>query len=167
MKAKKTTIKSWDEVDKLLSELASIDSDIEERTNLMNRRCQEIKTQYGEYIKVNEADQKKIIENLELFFIDHEDDPEVKGKTYEDPVGNKCGLRMTPPSVKPIGKMTWEKVLVRIVGLGYIKKLLRPLVFSIKDIDREMLASDKVSDDLRKEIGVKLHQEERFWYEVK
>ena len=166
MKAKKTNIKSWDEVDNLLSELASIDSDIKEQTNAMNRRCQKIKLFYGERINACEFDQKNIIENLGLFFIDHEDDPEIKGKTFEGTYG-KCGLRLTPPSVKPFGKMTWEKVLMRIVGLGYIKKLLRPSVFSIKDIDRELLASDKVNDDLRKEIGVKLHQEERFWYEVK
>ena len=106
------------------------------------------------------------LEILESYFIGHEDDPEVKGKTYEGSYG-KCGLRMTPPSVKPIGRMSWERVLNRIIELGYKAKFLRPLVPSIKDIDRELLASEKVDEPTRKAIGVKLHQEERFWYETK
>lgn len=163
----KVEIKTWDQVDGFMLNLGGLDSTIEKHIINMNDQCQRIKEECGKHIKMYQDSRDEVLEALEEFFIAHEDDPEVKGKTYEDPIGNKCGLRMTPPSVKPLGKMTWEKVLVRIVGLGYIKKLLRPLVFSIKDIDREMLASDKVSDDLRKEIGVKLHQEERFWYEVK
>lgn len=159
-------IKTWDEVDALLSDLAAIDSAIEKRETERDRECQEIKEKHGKHIKNNEAIKKLVLENLESFFIKHEDDSEVKGKTFEGAYG-KCGLRMTPPSVKPIGRMTWERVLSRILELGYKTKLLRPVVHTIKDIDREMLATEKVTDDLRKEIGVKLHQEERFWYEVK
>ncbi len=159
-------IKTWDEVDALLSELASLDSAIDDHTNTMHRKCQEIKELHGGYIKACDSDKKEIAEVLEAFFIAHEDDPEIKGKTYEGPYG-KCGLRMTPPSVKPIGKMTWERVLTRIIDLGWAKKYLRPLIHSIKDIDRELLASEKIDDITRREIGVKLHQEERFWYEAK
>lgn len=159
-------IKAWDDVDMSLAELAQIDQAIERDQNEMNRLCQEIKERYGSQIKIYEAVKKQLIEALGAFFIAHEDDPEVKGKTYDGQYG-KCGLRLTPPSVKPIGKMTWERVLSRIIDLGYKNKLLRPLVHSIKDIDRETLASDRVDEGTRKAVGVRLHQEERFWYEAK
>lgn len=160
------SIRTWDEADDFLCDLNNLDSSIETEQNTMNRECQEIKTRYGALIKVYEAEKKEILEALESFFIAHELDSEVKGKTYEGAFG-KCGLRMTPPSVKPMGKMSWERVLTRITDLGWAKKYLRPLVYTIKDIDREFLASDKVDNITRREIGVKLHQEERFWYEVK
>jgi hypothetical protein len=160
-------IKTWDEVDGQLTNLAVLDMTIKKEANERDRLCQEIKERHGRHIKGYEAIKKETLEALESFFIAHEDDSEVKGKTYEDPLGNKCGLRMTPPSVKPSGKMTWERVLSRILELSLGKIYLRPLVHNIKDIDRELLASDKVDDGARKVIGVKLHQEERFWYEVK
>ncbi len=159
-------IKTWDEMDAQLVNILSLDRSIEQETIERNRRCQEIKERHGAIIKGYESDRKEILEALESFFVAHEDDPEVKGKTYDGTYG-KCGLRMTPPSVKPVGKMTWERVLTKIIELGYKAKLLRPLVHTIKDIDREALASDKVDDGIRKAIGVKLHQEERFWYETK
>ena len=159
-------IKSWEEMDVLLYDLGQTDFMIGEETNAMNLECQEIKKRHGEVIKKFENLKKETLEVLESFFIAHEDDSEVKGKTFEGAYG-KCGLRMTPPSVKPLGKMTWERVLSRIMDLGLKKIYLRPLVHNIKDIDRELLASDKVDDGARKVIGVKIHQEERFWYEVK
>jgi len=159
-------IKTWDEADELLRNIIAVDCTIEAEQNLMKRECQEIKTRRGEYIKIYEAQKKDFLETLESYFIAHEDDSEVKGKTYEGPYA-KCGLRLTPPAVKPLGRMTWERILTRILDLGWAKKYLRPLVHSIKDIDRELLASDKVDDTTRREIGVKLHQEERFWYEGK
>jgi len=159
-------IKTWDDADRFLADLGLLDSKIGEETNRMNLECQEVKKRHGEVIKNFEILKKKVLEVLEQFFIEHEDDAEVKGKTFEGDYG-KCGLRMTPPSVKPFGKMTWERVLSRIMDLGLKKIYLRPLVHSIKDIDREFLASDKIDDGARKVIGVKLHQEERFWYEVK
>ena len=162
----RTLIKSWDDVDKYLDLLIKRDLEAEALTTGMNEACRKIKSEHGEYIKGLEIRNKEILESMEVFFIDHEDDPEVKGKTFEGMFG-KCGLRLTPPSVKPLSKMTWEKVLSRILDLGYKTKLLRPVVPSVKDIDREFLASEKVNDDLRKEIGVRLHQEERFWYEPK
>jgi phage host-nuclease inhibitor protein Gam len=159
-------IKTWNKVDGYIAKLGLLDFNIDYEGNERDRLCQEIKKKYNGHIKDYEAAKKDILETLESFFVAHKDDPEVKGKTYEGPYG-KCGLRLTPPSVKPIGKMTWERVFSRILELGYKTKFLRPLVHTIKDIDRELLATDKVNDDLRKEIGVKLHQEERFWYEAK
>ena len=159
-------IKTWDEVDTLLQNLCGLDWSIQEEKNIMTRECEEIKARSGDIIKALDGTKKEIFEVLEPYFIAHEDDSEVKGKTYEGAFG-KCGLRMTPPSVKPLGKMTWERVLSRIMDLGLKKIYLRPLVHNIKDIDRELLASDKVDDGARKVIGVKIHQEERFWYEVK
>jgi len=159
-------IKTWDEADDLIQSLITCDAKIASEQNLVNAKCQEIKAKHGGIIKDYVAAQKEILETLESFFIAHEDDPEVKGKTYDGAFG-KCGLRMTPPSVKPIGKMSWERVFNRIVELGYKAKFLRPLIASKDDIDREMLASGKVDEATRKAIGVKLHQEERFWYEAK
>jgi len=159
-------IKTWDEVDGQLTNLAVLDSTIEKEANEMNRLCQEIKERHGRHIKGYEAVKKETLEVLESFFIVHEDDAEVKGKTFEGAYG-KCGLRLTPPSVKPKGKMTWERILSRILDLDLGKKYLRPLVHTIKDIDRELLASEKIDDGARMVIGVRLHQEERFWYEVK
>jgi phage host-nuclease inhibitor protein Gam len=159
-------IKTWDEVDLALRGLASLDTVIEGERNDMNRECQNIKERYGARIKAQEDQKKEVLELLERFFVAHETDSEVKGKTYESNFG-KCGLRMTPPAVKPIGRMTWERVLTRIIDLGWAKKYLRPLVHTIKDINRELLASKEVDDITRKEVGVKLHQEERFWYEIK
>jgi phage host-nuclease inhibitor protein Gam len=159
-------IETWDEADDLLQGLITCDGKIASEQNLMNDKCQEIKAKHGGIIKDYVTAQKEILETLESFFIAHEDDPEVEGKTYDGAFG-KCGLRTTPPSVKPIGKMSWERVLARIIELGYKTKLLRPLVPSIKDIDRELLASEKTDEGTRKAIGVRLHQEERFWYEAK
>jgi hypothetical protein len=159
-------IKTWGEVDAELQILALLDSTIDREANERDRLCREIKEKYNEQIKGYDAAKKEILELLQSFFIGHEGDPEVKGKTYEGPDG-KCGLRLTPPSVKPIGKMTWERVLTRITDLGWAKKYLRPLYPTIKDINRELLASSEVDDGERRAIGVKLHQEERFWYETK
>ena len=159
-------IETWDEADDVLKTIILHDALIAADQLEMGQKCQDIKTKYGEGIKIRETDQKELLEALESFFIAHEDDSEVKGKTYDGPFG-KCGLRTTPPSVKPIGRMSWERVLARIIELGYKAKLLRPLVPSMKDIDRELLASEKIDEGTRKAIGVKLHQEERFWYEAK
>jgi phage host-nuclease inhibitor protein Gam len=157
-------IKTWDEADEALRSLIEADATIAEHQAKITSECQRIKVQYASTINGFEVQKKEVLEILEAYFIAHEDDPEVKGKTYEGAFG-KCGLRTTPPSVKPIGRMSWERVLARIIELGYKTKLLRPLTPSIKDIDRELLASEKVDEGTRKAIGVKLHQEERFWYE--
>ena len=159
-------IKTWDEVDALLSDLVTIDLAIAKQETQRDSECQAIKERHAKYIKNHEAIKDLVLETLESFFIEHETDSEVKGKTY-DGLYAKCGLRMTPPSVKPVGRMSWERVLTRIVDLGWAKKYLRPLGYTIKDINRELLASGEVDDGTRKTIGVKLHQEERFWYESK
>lgn len=159
-------IKTWDEVDEHVALLGKLDLIMAEIKNEMDRKCQEIKERCGLRIKTQETVRDEVLDLLNSFFRAHEDDFEVKGKTFEGMYG-KCGFRMTPPSVKPVGRMSWERVLARIIELGYKSKFLRPLVHSIKDIDRELLASEKITDDVRKAIGVKLHQEERFWYEAK
>ena len=159
-------IETWDEADDLLKGLIVCDGKIASENELIVIRCQEIKTIHCGIIKDYDGQKKEILEALESFFIAHEDDSEIKGKTYDGPYA-KCGLRMTPPSVKPTGRMTWERVLTRILDLGWAKKYLRPLGYTIKDINRELLASGEVDDGTRKAIGVKLHQEERFWYEIK
>jgi hypothetical protein len=160
----KFEIKNWSDLDQTILKLGNLDLEIERQSNQMQVRCLQIKKEHQELIDLCETNKKDLLKETEGFFLDHES--EVKGRTYEGTFG-KCGLRLTPPAVKPAGKMTWERVLSRILDLGYKSKLLRPLVHTIKDIDRELLSSDKISEDLRKEIGVKLSQSENFWYEVK
>ena len=123
-----------------------------------------IKDEYEEKISEQEHIRKPLLGKIEVFFRAHES--EVEGRSWEGIFG-KCGLRLSPPSLELMAKMTWQKVLLKIVGLGYKKTFLRPLVYNVRHIKKDELLSDKVLDEIRRSIGVKKDQEENFWYEVK
>lgn len=160
---KKTVMKSWGDVDESLTLIGDYDLNVEKLNNIMKTECKSIKEKYEVLIAEQKGKREPLLEAVESFFRDHES--EVQGRSWEGVYG-KCGLRLTPPALKPAGKMTWERVLSRIIDLGQ-RKFLRPLVHSVRDIDRELLASEKVTDEQRREIGVKMEQDERFWYEIK
>jgi phage host-nuclease inhibitor protein Gam len=159
---KNVIMKNWQDVDWALSEIGDYDLNIEKLNNTMKIECKSIKNEYEMIIAEQEEKRRPLMEAVEAFFRDHEAD--VKGRTWEGALA-KCGLRLTPPALKPSGKMTWERVLARILDLGYKSKFLRPLVHTVRDIDREALGN--TSDDVRREVGVKIEQDEKFWYEVK
>jgi len=161
---KNPTIKTWDDVDRALSEIGTCDIEIENLQGVMKAEIMPIKLKYEGKISEQEQKKKPLLEAIEVFFLDHES--EVTGRSWEGAFG-KCGLRLSPPALKPTGKMTWERVLSRILDLGYKNKYLRPLIHTVRDIDKETLLSEKVSDKIRTEIGVKISQDEKFWYEVK
>jgi phage host-nuclease inhibitor protein Gam len=159
---KNVSIKTWEDVDGALSLVGDFDLNVEKLNNIMKTECKSIKYKFEALITEQEEKRKPLIEAVESFFRDHE--AEVKTRSWEGSLA-KCGLRLTPPALKPSGKMTWERVLSRILELGYKSKFLRPLVHTVRDIDREALGN--TSDDVRREVGVKIDQNEVFWYQVK
>lgn len=129
----------------------------------MEEEITAIQLRYAPRLEVIQQQKTEAFETVQTYCNQHKDSLFTTGKSFDTTVA-KVGFRTGNLSLKPVSKMTWEKVLplVKIAMPEYVRIV-------------EDVAKDKILADRNKEavalhlsgVGLRVVQEERFFIEVK
>ncbi len=72
------------------------------------------------------------------------------------------GIKVSAPSLNLLRGWTWDKVLTALTLAG-----LKSCIRTEESVDKTAIKAAMLSDEKLAEIGVKFHQEEKFWFETK
>ena len=150
------TLKSWDEVDKALREIAEQELLIEEIEGEMTKQINGIKISSGLEAKPHQDRIAKLGKDIKEFVTEHKD--ELDGKTKVLNFGS-TGFRMSTSVIIPKAK---EKVAVIVKSLK-IRKMI-DCINVVETVNKESLK--KYSEDEIIKVGAKLKKEDVFWYET-
>jgi phage host-nuclease inhibitor protein Gam len=152
----KPSIKSWEEVNEALKEIAEGEILIEDIEGEMNRQINGIKKSSQLEAKPHQDRIDKLGKDIKEFVTEHRD--EIEGKTKVLNFG-KTGFRLSTTISIPRAK---EKVAAIIKSLK-IRKMTDCIKVEEK-INKEVLK--KYSEDEIIKVGAKLRKQDVFWYET-
>ncbi len=153
-----TAIKSWEEADAALRTIGEIEIEVEKKEGLANLRINDIKERLAGELNGGLARKARLVKDLEEF-MDRNQGELGQAKSRKLNFG-ALGLRLAPPKLKPVAKMTWAKVVAKLKETG----LDRFLRYPEPEPDKEAL---KAADaETQKQAGVRVCSEEFFWYEI-
>lgn len=171
-----------EELDTILSEYATSSAKLNVKNSNMELELTNIRKKYttelAELIEKNtEAYQK-----LQAYYEGKKEELFPRKKSI-DTIHGKIGFQMGQPSVKPISKSyTWESIKT------LVKEFLPEYLRTVEEVNKEALLADRdntisvemnpelehVEEELRPKVstlyakcGIKIHQEERFFIELK
>ncbi len=163
--AKKTTLTSWSDAERTLESMAKLQSFIANMEADMNRDITTIKAKYGS-ATVEQRKQLLALEaDLEAFAIQNKTEFE-KSRSKEFNHGI-LGFRFGKPKAALFNrKFSWDIVL-DLVKTKFGKAYIR----TSYDVNKEAIlndyASGKLTDSALSVVGIKIDQDERFYYEIK
>lgn len=165
----KTTIVSYEELDRKLLEIGRYDSLIKKSEARMNQLIQNIKEKHEQDTADARAQKSLLEQEVESFCLANKADfNNQRTKTF---VHGKVSFRTNPPKVVQLNKKFTIKT-----SLEFLKKLFPSYVRSKEEIDKEKILSDyaagTIKDDNLAGVGLRVDQDETLtiepdWEELK
>ena len=162
IKLKAPTIKSREEIEALVGDLARLTNFQQQTTALMDLRLTEVRAEYETQLADAEQQKAALMEAARLWA---EANPEEFGKTRSiEMLHGTMGWRLGNPALKLAGKTTWAKVLEALKRLRY-----RKFIRTKEEVDKAaILARRKVIKPVTlAALGVKVEQDDEFFVEPK
>lgn len=158
----KSTILSWEEVDKNLKLIGNLQNKIKVQEAEMNEKILAIQNSYVNGINKLTGEKQSLEINVELFCKEHKEDLGEK-KSKELSFGT-ISFRLTPPALKTLKGFTWESVKKIIEkSRKYADKFLRTKV----DLDKNAITNDNLPPKDLAALGLHMAQSENFYLEIK
>lgn len=145
-------LKSWDEVDETLHEIAEAEMEIEKITTDMNVKIHDLKQKVDQKSKAAQEKIKTLEVQVKQFVEEHRED--LKGKTMSLNHG-QVGFRF---STKVITSKV-EKIIEKLKKFG-----MNDCINVKETINKEVLRKYEEEDILK--VGASLKKEDTFWYET-
>lgn len=145
-------LKSWDEVDETLHEIAEAEMEIEKITTDMNVKIHDLKQKADQKSKAAQEKIKTLEVQVKQFVEEHRED--LKGKTMSLNHG-QVGFRF---STKVITSKA-EKIIEKLKKFG-----MNDCINVKETINKEVLRKYEEEDILK--VGASLKKEDTFWYET-
>lgn len=145
-------LKSWDEVDETLHEIAEAEMEIEKITTDMNVKIHDLKQKADQKSKAAQEKIKTLEVQVKQFVEEHRED--LKGKTMSLNHG-QVGFRF---STKVITSKV-EKIIEKLKKFG-----MNDCINVKETINKEVLRKYEEEDILK--VGASLKKEDTFWYET-
>jgi len=160
-----STLKSYDDVNESLREIAERKSAVEAATGKYNEDEAARRKVLDEFCNPHRDRIELLEEEMKLFCESHREDF-TKKKSMELPNGT-VGFRTGTPKAKTLRGWTWQAVLDTIKRSTFAERWLR----TKEEVDKEQIIRDyttkEVDDDALKQVGCEIVQDETFGYEVK
>lgn len=158
--AQKSSLMSWAEVDESLRMIALENAAVKKAEARMNEEVLAIQKRFDEETRAGRDTVTAKEKEIELYCIEHRDEF-VGSKTKELNYGI-ISFRNPPPKLSCLRGFTWETVL------ALIKKLKMDHFVRIKEeVDKDAIKEQMPDAAELAQIGLKLDQNEQFYYETK
>lgn len=149
-------LKSWEEVDQALKEIAENEILLEEIEGNMNKQINGIKISAGLEAKPHQDRIEKLGKDVKEFVTEHKD--EIEGKTKVLNFG-KTGFRLSTSLSLPKATDKLEKIISKLR-----KRKMDDCVIVKESVNRDVLK--KYDEAVIVEIGGTLKKADVFWYET-
>lgn len=162
IKLKAPTIKSREEIEALVGDLARLTNFQQQTTALMDQRITEVRAEYETQLAEAEQQKAALMEAARLWA---EANPEEFGKTKSiEMLHGTMGWRLGNPTLKLVGKNTWAKVLEALKRLRY-----RKFIRTKEEVDKAAIIARRrtIKPATLAALGVKVGQEDEFFVEPK
>ncbi|TAK59408.1 MAG: hypothetical protein EPO24_07675 [Bacteroidetes bacterium] len=161
----KTTMKSFDDVDKALLKLANNESYIQRKEADMNAKMQAMRETFDKETAESRQAVLALQEDIENFCTLNKNEFE-KVRT-RDLVHGSVGFRKTPPKVSLLNrKYNWNTVIELLERLNLVK-----YVRTKKEVDKDSILTDSAANEITDEklssVGLRIDQTEQFGIEIK
>lgn len=159
-------IRSYDDADQTLLEIADCETQLTRQEAEMNEQIQKIRDAYEQNTHVVRAVKASLEKELEKFAIMNKVDFE-KSRSREL-VHGTIGFRNTPPKVALLNrKYKWETVLELLAKVRFGKEFIRMK----EEVNKEQLlasyAAKDIDDQKLASVGIKVDQTEEFFSKIK
>ncbi|MCQ4924106.1 host-nuclease inhibitor Gam family protein [Tissierella carlieri] len=149
-------LKTWDDVDAALKEIAEKEIAIEEIEGDMNKQINGIKIASGLEAKPLQDRIDKLGKDIKEFVTEHKE--ELDGKTKTMNFG-KTGFRLSTTLSLPTAKDKLEKIITKLR-----KRKMDDCIIVKESVNKDVLK--KYEEDTIVEIGGTLKKVDTFWYET-
>jgi len=157
-------VKTREEMERVLGEIAKWKNFETITTALMNQRITEVRTEYEAQL-ADASDKLKALVTAAKQWADTNPGEFEKRKSVEL-VHGTVGYRTGMPKVEPKGKLTWKIVLERIKSLG---KPMKDFIRTKEEVDKDLILANRANlfpADLDN-MGVEIVQDEVFYVDPK
>lgn len=157
----KSTLKSWEDADDILKDIAEVDSNIKIRTAEMNKKINEIQSK--EQPAIDKLNEKKLSleTNLKLFCTEKRGDFDLtKSKNLSYGI---VSFRNSTGALQPLKGFTWKSIENIIEKM---KKYKDDFLKKTTKIDKDAIKNANLKESELAKIGLHIHQEENFYYEI-
>lgn len=163
IKLKAPTIKSREEIEALVGDLARLTNFQQQTTALMDQRITEVRAEYETQLAEAEQQKAALMEAARQWA---EANPEEFGKTKSiEMLHGTMGCRIGMPTLKTLSGWTWDRVLEKLRTVPAYAVFIR----TKQEVDKATildLREDLLDGDLRA-MGVRVVQDETFFVEPK
>lgn len=163
IKSKSPVIKTREEIEALVGDIARLKTYQQQTTALMDERITEVRAEYEQQLGDAEAELAPMVEAVRTWA---EANPEAFGKHKSlDLLHGVIGWRIGMPTLKTLSGWTWDRVLEKLKtsypGLTFIR--------TKEEVDKASILAQRetlLDGDLR-QMGVRVVQNEAFFIEPK
>lgn len=157
-------IRTFDEADKTLLEIAKLDSFVTQKEVEMNGRINKIKEKFDEETKQARAEKDMLAEEINGF-------AQLNKKEFEKQRSRPLtfgiiGFRTTPPKVSQLNRKYSAKTSIELLKKLFTSKYLR----TVEEVNKEEILTDyavnKINDEQLASVGLKVDQEDKFFFEL-
>ena len=163
IKAKAPTLKTREEMEALVGDIARLKTFQQQTTAMMDQRITEVRSEYEAQLGDAEADLAPMVESVRLWA---EANPEAFGKHKSlDLLHGVIGWRIGNPTIKTLSGWTWDRVLEKLKSATAYAGFVR----TKDEVDKASILAQRdalLPEDLR-HMGVRVVQEEPFFVEPK
>jgi phage host-nuclease inhibitor protein Gam len=157
-------INCFDDVNRVLFELAQLQSAISKKEADMNSRIQKVKDKFDEETKDARAAKELLEKEISAFcLLNKAEFQKNRSKTL---LFGKVGFRTTPPKVTQLNRKYTVATTIELLKKIFTGKFLR----TKEEVDKEALlaayASGELTDDKLAAVGLKVDQEDQFSYDI-
>ncbi|MBU1096872.1 MAG: host-nuclease inhibitor Gam family protein [Bacteroidetes bacterium] len=157
-------INTFDDVNRVLFEIAQQESFIAKKEADMNNKIQKIKDKFDEETKEARASKELLEKELSAFCLLNKSEFQ-KNRTKTLLFG-KVGFRTTPPKVTQLNRKYTVATTIELLKKIFTGKFLR----TKEEMDKEALlaayACGELTDDKLAAVGLKVDQEDQFGYDI-
>lgn len=132
-------------------------------TAQMEEEIKAIHLKYAPRLEVIQQQKAEAFETVQAYCTKNKEELFKKGKSFDTTVGS-VGFRTGKHTLKPISKMTWDKVLT------LVKVSLPDYVRTIEEVAKDKILADRHTQAVAPHlatVGLRVVQEERFFIELK
>lgn len=161
IKLKGPAIKTREEMETLVGQIAAQQNFISQTTTLMDQRIIEVRAEYEQQIAGAQEDLKPLMEAARSWCEANGD--AFAGKKSIEMVQGIVGFRTGTPKLKTLAGWTWDRVLEKL------RTTCREFIRTKEEVDKEAIigARENLLDGDLRNMGVKIVQDESFFVEPK
>lgn len=154
-------IRGWDGADRSLGEIRKLEAKVQEMDAAKLAEVQRVQEKHTAKIQPMLERIGLLAKGLQDFAEFHREDLGAqKSKKLNHGL---VGFRLGHPSLKTLPKWTWKKVLACVKGSRWADRFVRVK----EEVAKDLLLGSNLDPEEMKALGVRMVQEERFFYEAK